>query len=795
MKTSKYSHIQLPGATMAMLHGRTKETDREGTREKLKAIGLAICKKKADAIAARRESGCEEVWLKAEEAYIGMDNANRAQYKNQGWAKPQTPDGPLTRETPQEGEEPRSTVFFRMTARYTDMAAAKEAELLIPTDDKPFSLKPTPLQDEELAKDNEKQIMHRGMALERDATPEEAAALSGQPAPPVNPINPMAVPASPLPHPPGSGPAMPLTVADVAEEADARAITKAKKAEKRIEDWMVEENFPGQMSRSLFDGAKLGVAVIKGPFPKLKKKMKVVKLKEGRGYQATYVEKIVPGYERKSPWCIYPARGCGENIADGEYLFEVDRFTESALRELADQPDYIPEQIAKVLEEGPNKKYTDNKNPNQPKEDDRYEVWFYYGILKKEDYIAIDSLVKREKPAKYTDLKDTLFCQVTLVNEDVIKAVVYPLDSGRIPYHNFSWTIREGHWWGIGIPEQIDTPQRMCNGALRAMLDNAGLSAGVNIVLDTHLIEPADGQYVIGKNKLWIAKVGGAAPEDVRKAVQFFQVPSTQEQLDRIIERSFQLAEQCVNIPLISQGFSGKTQPETLGGMQLQDNNANQLLRDTARRYDDYITEPIVQDSYEWLLGDPEVPEDEKGDYQIHAHGSQSIVNRAIQRQILQGLFPIAGPQYDVNPRKLMKIHLKANQITPSDVAYEPEELQKIDSQPPPAPYQIEVAKIRAQVDEMKAKLDKDRDTVYVQAETARTQAENDARMKELELERQIAEAEHQVKMETLKVKLAEVTMKLQVQQKLAAQKAAAETTEPPTEPPGRAPNGESFQR
>ncbi len=160
------------------------------------------------------------------------------------------------------------------------------------------------------------------------------------------------------------------------------------------------------------------------------------------------------------------------------------------------------------------------------------------------------------------------------------------------------------------------------------------------------------------------------------------------------------LAEESTNIPLVTQGQSGPTQPDTLGGMQPQNNNANQLLRQIGYSFDDYVTEPMVRQFYEYLLLDPDVPSDEKGDFAINAHGSAALVERAIQDQMLaQMLTASLNPAYGLNPRKTMSEFLKSKRFDPRTLENTEEEQARIDAQPPPAAPQVEVAKIRAETE------------------------------------------------------------------------------------------------
>jgi hypothetical protein len=79
------------------------------------------------------------------------------------------------------------------------------------------------------------------------------------------------------------------------------------------------------------------------------------------------------------------------------------------------------------------------------------------------------------------------------------------------------------------------------------------------------------------------------------------------------------MAEDVTGLPQIMQGQQGQA-PETVGGMQILQNNAGTVLRRIAKTYDDRITEPHVRRYYEWLMtyGD----DAEKGDFQIDARGS-----------------------------------------------------------------------------------------------------------------------------------------------------------------------------
>jgi hypothetical protein len=305
---------------------------------------------------------------------------------------------------------------------------------------------------------------------------------------------------------------------------------------------------------------------------------------------------------------------------------------------------------------------------------------------------------------------------------------------------------------------------------------------------------PADGNWAMTPDKIWFATAEGM---DVRAAFNAFEVPNVTEQLMAILERGMQLAEEFTSIPLISQGESGKTTPETFGAAQLQNNNANQLLRSIGYAFDDYVTEPLVRQFYEWYLLDPDIASDDKGEFQINAHGSVALVERAIMNQTIAQMGNMAlNPAYGVDPKKWFKLFCKANRINIEDVQYTEEEQERMAQQPPPAAPAVEAAKIRAEVE-------KEANANDLQVKREQIHADVVLGANDLQLKKELAMLEYanreKVNIDTVKAQLAKTAMQLRTEQELNAQNNAVEIhkhhTQPPAplpavQAPGRAANG-----
>lgn len=785
----------LPPEVRAEIAGRAHAAHDDGTR--LQALSATLAGLRDEAVKDRASSGIEQIWMECEEAYLGVDDANRNEMGRQRWAKPLSSDGPLTSD--RKAGNGKSTAFVRLTSRYVDAGTAKLCEVLLPIDDKAFSFAPTPVPD-------------LIAALEDDSPATGAMGqLLMQPGQP--------------PQPGMPAPMQPVAKKDVAKAAMEQATEAAQKAEQRIYDWMVETKHASEMRKVIHDAARIGVGVLKGPFPDVRRSQAMVKV-DAQTTALQIEDKVVPAERWVDPWNLFPDPACGEDIHTGAYLFERDYISAKTLRNLIGQPGYIADAVQQVLKEGPNKVNV-NPGPHQKDTKKSFEIWYGYAEIDVEDVIACGG-VKREDVADC----EKVAVIATLVNDTVIRAVLNPLDSGAFPYQVIPWRRRAGSWAGVGVAEQCRFPQRLVNGATRAMSDNAGLSAGLQIIIDQGSVTPADGNWALTPNKIWL-KNPDSVVTDVRAAFASVQFPNTQQQLMAIIEYGFRLAEESTSIPLITQGQSGKTTPDTFSGQQLQDNNANQLLRDIAASFDDCVTEPLVKKYYEWLLLDPDVPEEEKGDYQINTHGSVALVERAIQDYALLQMGQMVGnPVFGIDPKKWFEQMAKAKRLDPRTLQYSDEEMAQMQQQgQPPAPQvqvaqinaqarlqdtqmklqaqqgspdgsgnaQIQSAQIRTQADLQKAQLVQQADMVELQfkAQQAELQRQHEMALKNMELQIEMMKLSNDknISLEEIKSQLARDSMKLATQKELTyATHNAPQVATPAVEPPGRAPNGQAFQ-
>lgn len=649
---------------------------------------------------------------------------------------------------------------------------------------------------------------------------------------------------------------VPLTVSDLAKENIELADKKAKAAETRIYDWMVSSKYNREMRKVIFDSARCGPGVIKGPVPKIKRGIAVSKSKSG-GVDIQIREDTKPSVCWVDFWNCFPDPACGENIHEGDYFFERDYLSQRGVRQLKKLKGYVESQIDKVIAEGPvttkstNTSAAPSKLDGEAQKKGRFEVWYYYGVLSREEMNCVQFAAtgKMLDPNDVPEDKKQVYAIVTMINSTIVRATINPLDSGNFPYQVMNWQRRTGHWAGIGMGEQLRAPQRMLNAAVRALLTNAGKSAGSQIVVDQGSIRPANGSWDLSPDKIWY-KTQDSPGQSVGDAFEIHEIPNVTDEMLKIIDLAMKQAEEATSIPLVTQGQTDTTTPETLGGMQLQDTNANQLLRDIGWSFDDNITEPLVNDFYEWLLLDPDVPDEEKGDFEINAHGSITLVERSIQDQVLIQLPTLAlNPAYNLDPEKCVEMFLKSKHLKPSDLQYSEEQKEAMSKQPPPKPPVVQVAEINASVqrDAIVAKQgvaqqtvqheeqlhqaemalsgqDTQNEAARIAAEERRTQADATVRLHEIQMKLHIATLDYANKqgitLQQAKMQLAKTAMTLQAQRELNAADHAVDLHKhhnPAPEPgvsrsqpkhiipksparplaqvPGRAKNGQAFEQ
>lgn len=595
-----------------------------------------LLSKRSEAITGRANSGIEDEWTEDEEHYQGIDDANRAyQNANQLFRGRKAA---LTGNAPATNGPSRSVVFLNITRPYTDAASARVADMLLPTDDRAWEIKATPLPK---------------------LSPALLQKLSDS----------------------MGGMYSPQKMREFVEAQLANAQESAANMQKAIEDPLVESNWHGEVRQVIEDAARIGSGVLKGPFPIQRTQRLVTKDPITQTTSVVRMDSIQPGSKRIDPWNFFPDAACGENLHNGSYTWEREFIGKRQIKAMLSDDSYDRTELLAALREGPARTRQGTEAVYRASEDE-YEMWIFYG------HCAGDQLRTVGVELDEGD-EDRVPTMAVLINDRLVKATQSPVENGEFPYDILAWQRRPGMPWGMGVARQIRTSQRMLNGGTRAMMDNSGLSASPQIVIGNG-ITPEDGKFAISPGKVWRANADADAP-DVRAAFSAFVVPSVQNELMNIINFCLKMAEETTGMPAMLQGIRGDA-PNTLGGMQMQNNNATSVLRRLAKRFDDYVTRPHIQRYFDWMMSYSD-DESIKGDFEIDVRASSALVERDAQQQFLMSLLQVAAnPVYELDPAKLAAELCKGQRLDPKN--FQLDDQQKAQRQQV-APDPVAVAKAK----------------------------------------------------------------------------------------------------
>ena len=760
------------------------ELKRQDRQNRLEALSKIIVEKRSDAIKARKESGIEQIWKDDEEYYMGVDDENRS---NHPYTKSTSTEGGLSSNNYKE-RAGRCSAFFNVTRQFVDSASARMGDILLPSGDWNFLIKPTPMPELDKIKGSSQAVVSpSGNTVTNQDT------------------------------------GKPYTLGEFYEHEMAEATAKVELAEQQILDWLTECHLHTEERKVIDMSARIGTGILRGAYPTKKKTRVVI------NGALTVEESTIPGSKFVHPERFYPDPDCGDNIQNGGYCFEYDYISARQLRDLKDMPGYLSEAIESVIKEGAEKCNLDDegklKADGTTKNDDRFKIWYFFGEVDLNDLKAMDVKI----PVAKNEL-DTCPTICVVVNDTVIKGFLNPLDNGEFPYDVMPWQRMHDSVWGVGVARQGRTAQDMLNGAFRTLMQNMGISGSPQIIIRQSAVEPVDGEWNLIGGKFWYA-TEEADVRSVSDAFTIVNIPSMQKEISEIIAAAYKLMEDSTGVTFLLQGQQGSA-PDTVGGMELLHKNSSSLLRRIARIFDECITEPHIRRYYDWLLlhGKDEM----KGDLKIQAIGSSALVEREIQAtQALQILQMANNPAYEMSPVKAKNELLRAWRFEPSKFDMDDEEKKAAaQRQPAPAPA-VQAAQIRAQsaekiatgeqqIEQIKIQKDTDRDNVYVQSETSRDQANHEYDMQKLYVERELEMMKYanaqKVSLDSIKAQLAQTSMKLNTQTQLSEQALQVDAAKhattvkadlhkhatqllsdqvmaPPTEPVGKAPAGQGFER
>ena len=586
------------------------------------------------------------------------------------------PDAETEGKIKQEGKSNGSRIFVNLTRAKTNSAESKWSDLILPTDDRNWGIKPTPVPELADAMESDEPVTLADGSVAVDEETNE-----------------------------------PYTEKDLAIEVQKEAVKRAESMQSEIDDQLTEARFNAVCREVIHDATVMGTGILKGPMVERRAKRAWIEGEDGV-WQLNQIEEFKPSAARVDPWNFFPDMSATD-WDSCEFVFERHLLTRKQMRRLLKQPGFMVDKVRDVLRMAPNARRSDISYLNHLREingitqiqnDNRYEVWEYHGPVKKEHMMACGC-----KGIDPDDPLDEYEGVVWFSQGIVLKVALNHMDSSELPYSILNWEADETSVFGFGVPYRMRHPQRVMNASWRMVLDNAGLSTGPQIVINRKIIEPANGKWELEPRKVWYLTDERAKVED---AFDTFDIQSHQQELTAIFEMAHRLADEETSLPQMQMGNQpGDTQQpamlKTLGGTALWMSANNIMMRRAVKNFDDNITVPFITRMYDWNMQFN--PKNEiKGDYQVDARGTSVLLVREIQArnmmEFIQAAMSIPGGMERLKEDGVLKQLAKALQVPENELIKTDQEMQADkpkegeQQQPDPEIMKIEMQREIAQI-------------------------------------------------------------------------------------------------
>ena len=559
------------------------------------------------------------------------------------------------------------------------------------------------------------------------------------------------------------------------------AAIAAEAMEDAIHDQLVETDYGHKSRMAMEDRVILGTGILKGPVPSRKARLGYEMVDDGMGnvvHVPTFMVDDKPVIFRVNPWFFFPDDSVN-HIDDAEDAIELHPMNKLQLMELKKNPGFFKDAIDEVLalepQEYRNETFSEYANLTESGINifkNKYTVLEYHGPITRTQLDALEI-----EPAFDAD-NETYFGEVWVCQGVVIRLELESVEGlYELPYCVCPWSKDPGSIFGFGLPMEARDAQRIATAALHMLLDNSSDSSAPSVVVNSSLVEPANGVWELAPGKVWKATdymLNGG----VGNAFQFFNVPNTQNELTAVLQMAREFGQEESGIPLITQGLqSAQVGTDNATGMAILQQASTVVAEFLAQDWDDNITEKIIRRMYHWNMQynpDPVI----KGDFEIDVRSSTEWRNRQLYIRDMEKL-SVESAQNPmvaevVNPAELTRarlamMHLPSKTIIKSEEQVAQEQQAKAENPPPdPAMIELQLKERELQIKENAQQIELQKLQFDMQQQQQREMWENQERMgaveaRHFESQARIVESERNYQVEMLKLAQKDESLRAQI--------------------------------
>ncbi len=413
-----------------------------------------------------------------------------------------------------------------------------------------------------------------------------------------------------------------------AERASKKvAHDEAEKATLKLDDILTEGNFYQAFAEFLIDLPIFPFAVIKGP--------EVRRVSQTKWVNKQPIVQSIPKmfWKRVSPFDLYWSPGAA-NVEQAEFVERI-KVTRKELANVRGLPGYNREAIDKVLDmayvDGLHE-WWDTIDTARAELEDR-ERWArtatsLIDTAEFTGHISGKLLIQwGMSEEEITDEHDEYFVTAWLIDRHVIKVQINPATNQRAPYYITSFEQVPGAMLGYGLPDLLEDVQTICNASARAMVNNASIASGPQVVINDSLLMPGETDDLYPW-KRWHCTYDPVLVSSGTKPIEFFQPTMNAPELMGIYEKWSIMGDEISAIPKYMTG-SEKVggAGRTASGLAMLMGNASKTLQNVAASVDRDVISPCLHQLFDLIMLTE--PDTLRGDEQIVVKG----VNHAIKRE------------------------------------------------------------------------------------------------------------------------------------------------------------------
>lgn len=433
---------------------------------------------------------------------------------------------------------------------------------------------------------------------------------------------------------------------------------------KVIDDQLTESRYKKAARSVIHSGHLYGTGILKAPLIERKIRTRFV-LKEGK-WTAITESYVVPFVDYVPLWRFFPDMSATE-LENCRYAYERHLLSKASTLKLAERKSFDAAKIREYVMANPDgsqqrKLYEEElrqvgERQQTPITDGQYEILERWGWVDAVQLAACGVPVPSER------MHETFFANIWLLpNGEIVRASLQPINGVTWPYHMYYFDKDETSIFGEGLATIMRDDQTMINAGVRMILDNAALTAGPQFEVNMDLMAPTERADEMHPFKLWLRN----GKEAASPAVRVLDIPGKLEELYPIVEMFEANADEVTAVPRFmggenpTQGAAG-----TASGLSMLMGNTSVVMKDLITGYDEGITSPFISALYCWNMQFNR-DNDIKGDYNVKARGSASLVAKEIRAQQLEAFAAQTANAMDapfIKREKLLRQRAEANDL------------------------------------------------------------------------------------------------------------------------------------